>query len=275
MKIRDIKDQICLLIAGNINDEMDHDKVSLILEHNEQFLNNFDNKVFCLNRYNSIPSSEVDKTVNLIKNKVPDSIMLFDVANRGHQIGHVDLDKIGFFYIKNNIKKCKFTLKMSIDMLVKDKFMDLEIDDNIDFFYQPSINLDDYAKYNDIYYKEFIKNDFFHGLCPQTIFYMMSNEIDFPYEAEEVIDKCYDDWIQKGYRGVDQKLVLACEHSLNKSIIRNKFNRQSMFDENTFYKIINYMIKTKNNDCTLKNIYVPETGICHWQHKYEDTSTCE
>jgi len=274
MKIKDITDKICILIAGNINDEMDYEKVSIILDHNKSFLDNFENKVVCLNRYDSVKSSEVDGIVGLIKNKIPESTLLFDVANRGHQVGHVDLDKIGFFYIKNNIN-CKFTLKMSIDMLINDNFLDLEIDDDTDFFYQPSINLADYKKYNDIYYREFIKDNFFDGLCPQTIFYMLSNKIDSPYEDDEIINKCYDNWIQKGYKGIDQKLVLACEHSLNKSIIKNKFKRQSMFDKDTFYKVINYMIKTKNDDCTLKNIYIPETGVCHWQYKYEDTETCE
>jgi len=274
MKLKDLKNDICLLVAGNINEEMDYEKITLTMEHNESVFNEFGKIVFVLNSHESSNSREAEKVVAFLKLKFPESVILFDFANRGHQIGHVDLDKIGFFYIKNNLKSMKYTFKLSIDILVKDILLNLNIDEDTDFFYQPSINLVDYQKYNDIYYREFTKDNFSDGLCPQTIFYMLSNKVDFPYEKNEVIDKNYDDWIRRGYKGVDQKLVLACEHSLNKSIIRNKFKRQSMIDESTFYKIINYMISTNNSDCTLKNIYIPEIGVCHWQYKNKETLTC-
>tara|TARA_Y100000593_G_scaffold79056_1_gene146934 strand:- start:394 stop:1227 length:834 start_codon:yes stop_codon:yes gene_type:complete len=277
MKIIDIVDVTSILVAGHIDSEMSYDKVKLVMENNSSLFNKFNNTVFVLNKNSDVSESEIEEVIECIKEYIDNPVIIFDHANRGHQIGHVDLDKLGFSYIKNNISNMKYMLKFSIDILVKENFLEINIDEDTDFLYQPSINLVDYDKYGESYYNLF--RDEYKKTNPQTIYYILSTKADFPYEDGKTIDNNYDDWIDKGYKKVSQNLVLASEHSLNKSVIRNNFKKQMMVNRDEFNKILNFMVNyfkvTGNSDCTLKNIYIPELGICHWQFKHEVVINCE
>tara|TARA_B100000287_G_scaffold253138_1_gene237832 strand:- start:2890 stop:3714 length:825 start_codon:yes stop_codon:yes gene_type:complete len=267
MKVKDILKDTTVLIAGHIDEENDYEKLSLIIDNNKDVINKFKSVVCIFNRSEKFLDNQVEDIAKLLKDGYNNCTVLIDWVNRGHQIGHVDLDRKGFSFIKNNYDS-KYILKLSGDILISDPFLEIDIDEDVDFLYQPSINIPDALKYGDSYFEEFNKSlDFNDGLCPQTIFYILSTKVDFPYEDSLKVDNKYDKWVGLGYKGTNQNLVLAAEHSLNKCIIRNNFKRKMMVSEKDFKSILNYMGTHNNNDSTLKNIYITKIGLCHWQHK--------
>tara|TARA_R100000152_G_C6768015_1_gene193346 strand:+ start:259 stop:1095 length:837 start_codon:yes stop_codon:yes gene_type:complete len=268
MKIKDILNKTAVLICGNLSSENNLDKHEKIAEHNKPIFNQFKMVVSIFNKTSDFKDSDLETLNNMMRHFYK-STTLTDWSNRGHQIGYVDLDKTGFSFIKDNFKDIKYIFKVDADYLVKDTFLNLDMDKDTDFFYQPSVNL--YALVNecgsdvDKYYNEFNEFDYKDGLCPATNNFIVSTKMDFLYEDSDTIKNLFDKWVGMGYENSDQKLVLAAEHSLSKSIKRNNFKRQMMYDFDTFNKVLLLMNKHNIGDPTLKNVYIDRIGMCHWQ----------
>ena len=226
MKVKDILNQTAVLVCGNLSSENNLKKHEKIAEHNKPIFDKFEMVVSVFNKTSDFEDSDL-KSLNDMMRYFYNSITLTDWSNRGHQIGYVDLDKTGISFIKDNFKKIKYIFKVDADYLVNNNFLNLQMDDDTQFFYQPSVNLKDLNDFGDVkkYYDLFLSDDYDDGLCPATNDFIVSTEIDFLYENSNIIKSLYDKWIDMGYEKSNQNLVLAAEHSLSKSIKRNKFKK--------------------------------------------------
>ena len=277
MKINDIIDKTAVLICGNLSTENNLEKHKIIAEHNKPVFEKFKMVVSIFNKTSDFNDDDLNTLNNMLK-YIYNSTTLTDWSNRGHQIGYVDLDKTGFSFIKDNFKDIKYIFKIDADYLVKDLFLDLEIDKDTDFFYQPSVNLRDLNDFdNNInkYYELFQEDNYRDGFCPATNNFIVSTKMDFLYEDSGTIKSLFDEWIAMGYENSNQNLVLAAEHSLSKSIKRNNFKRQMMYDFDTFNKILSLMNEYSIGDPTLKNVYIDRIGMCHWQFSDREVISCE
>jgi len=276
MKVKDILDKTAVLICGNLSLENNLEKHTKIAEHNTPIFNQFKMVVSIFNKTSDFSDSDLESLNNILKHFYK-STTLTDWSNRGHQIGYVDLDKTGISFIKDNFKNIKYVFKVDADYLVNDNFLELEMDNNTQFFYQPSVNLKDLGDFGDIekYYDLFRSDNYDDGLCPATNNFIVSTEIDFLYEDSNTIKSLYDKWVDMGYENSNQNLVLAAEHSLSKSIQRNKFKRQMMFDKVTFNNVLKLMQTYNIGDPTLKNVYINKIGMCHWQYSNQEVINCE
>ena len=274
MKVKNILNETAIAIQGNLN-QYNLDVIKLVCKNNKNLFKQFNMVTTIFNKSVGVDDSDMSNLNKLLKENY-NCFTLIDWANRGHQFGYIDLDKSLFSFIKDNFNHIKYIFKVDADYLVKENFLELEIDEDTDFFYQPSINIPDLHKYgdNESYYNNFIKDDYEDIRCPQANNYIMSTKINFPYEKSDDIKKAYDKWIEKGYTKVNQNIAIACEHSLSKSIKRNNFKRQMMFTKETFFKVMDFIVKNNIGDTTLKNIYLSDIGFCHWQFPNQEVITC-
>ena len=276
--IKDIINASTILICGHINEENNFEKISYIIQHNNSILHNSKKIVIVLNKSENISDIEFNNIIKLFKSKFKNCIILKDHINRGHQIGYIDLDKIGIFYINQNIE-CNYITKIEIDFIVDDTFLNLKIPNDIDFYFVPSVCIVDiYDRYDEIIKNHKLKNSPTNPITQpsyNTNIYIIKNKFNDIYESSEEIENCYIKWINSGYKNTSQNTVLCAEHSLSKFIIKHKLSRFCLLQDEDFIHFVNY---TKNNnvsDSTLKNIYIQRLGICHWHDKYKPISTIE
>jgi hypothetical protein len=271
-KIKDILEGSTILIAGMVNNENNYDKIKLIIQYNFDLLVNVKQIVIILNKSDEISIEEFNNVFKLFKTSFPlKCIVLRDHINRGHQIGYVDLDKSGVFFIKNNID-CEYIIKLSIDIITDDTFLNTALIPS-DFYFIPSACINDiYSNYDRMIIDNNKTIDYTDSQPHyQTNMYIIKNKFDDIYESTDEIQRCYDSWISKGYKNVSQNEVLAAEHSLVKFTVKHKINRQSLIIDLNFKNYIDFIKKYNIGDSTLKNIYIKSIGVMHWHSKYSPT----
>tara|TARA_B100000287_G_scaffold434653_1_gene499749 strand:+ start:1511 stop:2353 length:843 start_codon:yes stop_codon:yes gene_type:complete len=274
-KVKNIFKDTCVLVTGNINsDENDFEKIKSVALHNKPIFDKCKMMVVIYNKMPEITDEELIRVNNFYKENFENCYIIPDWANRGWQIGHADQDKVGFSFVQHNFSDVKFIFKVSHDVLVTDEILDISVDEDSKFLYQPAINLMDLIQHFegdvDRYYDEFNKKSHIDWLSPQTTHYILSTDIDYPYCSSQELHDRYKKWIEKGAFNVSQTLVMADEHELSKSILRNKFKRQMLISKNEFINILKCIQENNIGDPSLKNVFISEIGICHWQYKNQE-----
>ncbi len=267
MKIKNIIGNFTFLICGMVNEENNLEKIKYIVQNNKHIIDQCKNLVVILNKSPEISDDELNKVFNLYKTTFKNCIILRDHINRGHQIGHVDLDKTSIFFIKNNLNT-EYTLKASIDVLLSDDLLNIDVDCS-DFIFLPAACINDiYTNQNKIEANHNKKINYDDSQPHyQTWFYILKNKYDDVFESNDIIQMNFDEWVKKGYKDVSQNLVLAAEHSLIKFTIKNNIKRCSLMSEKRFHEYIEFIKKYSISDGSMKNIFFVNEGILHWHNK--------
>ena len=251
---------ITVVIAGNISKENDYTKLDYILKFNKTFLSNFKNIIFIFNKNRNVSDNEYKICLDLIKLRYKKAIILTEVSNRGWQIGHIDLDRTVFNYIKHNLKS-DFMLKFSGDILIEEEFLRV-LSYNDDFLFLPSICIDDLNKGN---YDKMEETTFSSKLIdypphPQTIFYMVSTKYDYIYQDMTIIDSIYETWLKNAH--LKQSVYIGAEHSLLKSLVKQGGTKKCIIDKHYFKELCMKTQSLPIADGSMKNFWF-KFGLCH------------
>ena len=259
-------------MAGTVSKENNLEKTKICIDINRELIERCKHLVLMLNKSNESSKEELNEIVSLYKKNFKNCIVLYDPINRKEQIGHVDLDKIALFFIRNNLDS-KYFIKIAQDIIITEPFLNIEVDDS-DFYYLPGICINDIYRDPESIIKNYRKNlNYTDGQPhPQTWFYILSTKYDDVYESEEQMEKCFDLWVEKGYKKISKTTVLAAEHSLQKFLVNNNIKRFSLLSESRFIDCMNFIKTYGIADGSMKNILFTDLGILHWHYKTQPTT---
>ena len=185
--------------------------------------------------------------------------------NRGHHFGTADLDDNIIDYCQNN--KIKWLCKTSCDTITELSILDKLVPES-DLYYMNGLgmaNLTHYRKGTVLDYERIVDEDFF----PQTNFYILNiSKIDYIYDFN-TIDFHYEEYMS----GKQSNIFVGwnCEDFLKQCVTRNKLTKFHLIDDETYYKLINYLWDYKVHDPSHKNIMLD--GICHFHDPFSNIIT--
>lgn len=269
MKLNDylLKYDCTLILTGTIIPE----KIEMligILQNNFSIYEKFKNIVVVLNTVDMTGQSALNdyldafQDVRISHQYTGDFYFLRDYINRGWQFGTIDMEKMAYQFISDNIGDWTI-LKLDFDIYLENQFLDFEIDDKIDFYYMPSVGastvndkgittlLQDY----DSNWPEYIK--------PQTIIYLITKPLDPFYPIEDWLNDKYKEWILKPIGNGPHHIGVACEPLLMGTIEKNECKIKMMISKETYEKLLETIKIYQMADPSHKNILFSEVGICH------------
>ena len=264
MHIKNILSDTSAMICGRIDKtENTIEKMGGLLEYNKPVLSICNGIILVLNRDPAVSEDEVTAIFDLYKQTFKNCYLLQPhPVGMGHQVGHVLLDKSGYLFIKNNISTTKYTMKLSNDVMLSEKFLDLEIKKG-DLYYFPSVSIKDMATHWNEVKNNSLAVQNYSGIMYnyQTWFYIATNNTLFLYEPDEEIERLFRMWDFKN--DIKQSKILCAEHSLVKWSIANNLTRYSLYSPHEFDNYCNYVAKNCIVDGSLKNIALEPHGITH------------
>jgi len=240
---------------GYIAKEQDLETLEQYILFNLPVLKEFQNLVVATNY-----GSELQHENTLLwKRYFPNSIIIDNPTNRGHNHGYTDLDNLVFDYCKNN--NIEWLCKSANDVIFEESILDKQIG-NSDFYYMNGIGYGGMVSYN-FDFDKIIKEDFY----PQTNFYFINvNKTDY-LNDKKYLDETYE--IISNIREYNGKIWeyipgWSCEDFLKQCVNRNQLLKEHLVSEDQ-YRILLNVIKNYNiHDCSHKNIMIE--GICHFPY---------
>ncbi len=199
------------------------------------------------------------ENTNLWKKYFPESIIIDNQTNRGHNHGYTDLDNLVFDYCKEN--NIKWLCKSANDVVFEESILDKEIDE-ADFYYMNGIGYGGMVKYN-FDFDKIISEEFY----PQTNFYFINVDKTDYLNDKEYLDKTYKQ-IQElpDYNGKIWEYIpgWSCEDFLKQCIIRNKLSKYHLVSQEKYITLMKVIKDYNIHDCSHKNIMIG--GICHFPY---------
>lgn len=256
----------CYCSTGNISKSDDIESLEKILILNYDVISKFN---YIVIQHNStLEGGKYIEAYNNVWKKIygNDVIILPHIENRGHTFGTMDLDN----NVVNHAKTLpiEFIYKSANDMLFSQNLFSLKLSDEFQFYFLQGIGYTGLTQFNynlNEYLNNYMNPEFFY---PQTTFYIISKNVDYINDNIE-IDNAYNYCKSlKNYSGKAWEFIegFSCENFLKKCILRNKFKYKHMITDSTFYKILQLVDNYKICDCSHKNIYIEEIGVCHFQY---------
>ena len=274
MIIKDILKETTAMICGRIDSKENClDKMRGIMEFNRSVLKACHSVVLVLNRGTDISESQMTEVGNMYRENFNCSFLIQPhPVGMGYQVGHVTLDKTGYLFIKNNIGS-KYTLKLSIDIMVSNNFLDIEIEES-DIYYLPSVGINEIIqRYDVVKQQSLLKTNYIDSpLTYQTWLFIASNNTDVLYESDEEIERLFRTWNIN--QDIKQSKVLCAEHSLTKWSVCNKLKRHSLYTPTQFDNYCRFITSHKIYDCSLKNVMFKKIGIAHFHFSSQHVIEC-
>lgn len=264
MIIKDILKDTTAIVCGRIDSkENTLEKMLGMMEYHRPIFDACQSVVLVLNRGSDVSEMEITELGQAYRENFGYSFLLQPhPVGLGHQVGHVALDKTGYLFAKNNLGS-KYTMKMCNDILISDRFLDLEVEP-ADLYYLPAV-----ATHEMIQRPELAKNQLLETseytdspLTYQSWFFIASNKTDFLYESDEEIERVFRTWDING--DVKQSKVLCAEHSLTKWSVSNKLKRHSLYTPLQFDNYCQFVLRNQIYDGSLKNVTIEPIGITHF-----------
>ena len=249
---------------GHISRKSDIDTLEQMLIHNYAVISKFN---YIIVHQNSSDSTEQYLSdYNNIWKKVygKDVIVIKSLKNRGHTFGYIDSDNAVVNVAKT--LPIDFIYKGVNDILLDERLLDLDICDNFDFYFLQGIGYTgltefnyDIDKYMDIYITE-------KYLYPQTNFYIIRNSVDYIYDKKNADDAYNYCQSISTFNGKVWEYIpnFSCEKLLAECIFRNRFRYKHLMPDKSFMKLLSYIKDYKICDCSHKNIYIEDVGVCHY-----------
>lgn len=193
-----------------------------------------------------------------------DVIVLPKTKNRGHTFGTLDADNEIVSYSKT--LPIKYIFKTASDMLVSPKILDYPLSDEYQFYFLQGIGytgLEPFGFDTATYLNEYLKIE---NLYPQTNFYIIDKTVESLNDVD-LIDSSYAHCMSiPNYNGKAWEYVkdFSCESLLRSCIKRNNLKYKHLLSDETFAKLVEFVKTHKVCDCSHKNIYLEELGVCHF-----------
>ena len=264
MVIKDLLKDTTAMICGRIDSKENNvEKMLNMMEYNKPVLEACHSIVLVLNRGADVSEKEITEIKDGYKQTFKNVYLLQPhPVGMGHQVGHVTLDKTGYLFAKNNLGT-KYTMKMCNDILVSDRFLDIEIQE-ADVYYLPAVATHEimrryaYAKQQLAQTNEYEDSP----LTYQSWFFIATNNTDVLYESDEEIERVFRMWDIGG--DIQQAKVLCAEHSLTKLSVYNKLKRHSLYKDVQFENYCKLVVANQIYDGSLKNVFLEPIGITHF-----------
>jgi len=257
-------------VASFVGSVFEHKNILRDLEYfkyNQNWLSNFDNIILSLN-------GDRDLCNDLIENLFPfypkTKFTLLYSENIGPVFGAMDNDRKIFEYCIN--QKYEYIWKFSMDVIADDSILEVDINDEDDFFY---INNIGYAAFDNATKDELLKNILDHTyFYPQTNYYIVKNKIKKWYpNIKEIIDlqnryeELKKDHPNEQYQPWDAIQGCDCEYMLSKTIRDNDLRISNLLSVEDNKKIIDLVFDHKIIDGSHKNILYTNVGnLCHFHY---------
>jgi len=269
LKLRDylIKYDCTLILTGTIIPE----KIEMlqgILQNNFHWFENFKNIVLVLNTTNMSGQSalndylETFEDVRHASQYAGNFYFLRDYINRGWQFGTIDMEKLAYQFVKDNIGDWT-VLKLDFDIYLESQFLDFDMDDEIDFYYMPSVGA---STVNEEGITKLLKDydsQWPEYLRPQTIIYLATKPLDPFYPIEDWLNDKYKEWIKNPIGNGPHHIGVACEPLLMGTIEKNECKIKMMISKETYEKLLETIKIYQFHDPSHKNILFEEIGVCH------------
>lgn len=269
MKLKDylLEYDCTLLLTGTIIPEK-MEMINGILQNNFHWFEYFKNIVLVLNttdmngeRYLN-DYLDVFEDVRHASQYTGNFYFIRDYINRGWQFGTIDMEKLGYQFIYDNIRDWS-VLKLDFDIYLENQFLDFNIDNDVDVYYMPSVGastvneqgITKLLKDYDDNWPEYIK--------PQTIIYLATKPLDPFYPIEDWLNDKYKEWILHPVGNGPHHIGVACEPLLMGTFEKNDCKIKMMISKETFEKLLETIKIYQFHDPSHKNIMFEEIGVCH------------
>lgn len=255
---------------GHLSKKEDIDNLERILLYNYKVISKFDYIVIhqnCsdsmkpyLSDYYNIWKKVFDKDVTAVP----------PLKNRGHTFGYMDSDNA----VVNACKSLpvEFIYKSVNDLLLDEKILDINITDEFDFYFLQGIGYTGLSPFNydiDEYIRAYSTSQY---LFPQTNFYIIKNMIDYIYNKKDIdaaFNHCQSISTFNG-RVWEYIQDFSCEKFLADCVIRNNLKYKHLISDESFKRLLLLIKEYKICDCSHKNIYIDEIGVCHYHDPNSD-----
>lgn len=224
-------------------------KLLAYLKFNKDWLNEFDNIIFSTNGNRIIAETFIEEFKKEGYRSEP--ILLHNDINLGHTFGTLDNDSRIFEYAAN-YKNIEYIWKFSEDVIADASILDVNIDENCDFFYINNIGSTALASTN--------KKELLHNILqekyfyPQTNYYIIRNNLSVWYPTKEMLET-----------KLEQNDNLSCEEYLAKTVLANNMKKQQLVSEEDLQKLLDLIEEYDLKDGSHKNIlYTNVGGLCHY-----------
>lgn len=264
MVIKDLLKETTAMVCGRIDSkENTVEKMYGIMKYNKDVIEQCSYVVLVLNRSSDVSESDMSEIYNFYKQEFENVFILQPhPIGMGNQIGHVCLDKTGYLFSKNNLCT-KYTMKISGDVLVEKRIMDVEIND-ADFYFIPGVGLNEaIGKWPEMVQEYKLTKGYNNVfLTYQTFFYITSNKPSYIFESDEDMEKIFRKWDHR--KDPRQEGLLCVEHSLVRWSIANNLTRFPLYNPEQFENYRKFVVDNRVFDGSLKNVYLHPIGITHF-----------
>jgi len=264
MKIKDIVSETTAAFIGTITDTKSALRFIEFFKYNSNWLPVF--KIFLvLNGDKQYIESFIQSIKNLPHYKNSNISFLY-VDNLGPVFGAMYSDTAVFNHLIND-QDTKYIFKFSLDVVANESLLEVDIDDNYDFFYINNIGYAALQQYTKSELFDAIKTqEYFY---PQTNYYIIKNKITSWYPSIDTIHNLqaqYNNILKEypTYQPWDAIPDCNCEAMLRKVIQDNGLKSCHLLNDKDTKKVIELIDQHKIVDGSHKNImYVNVGGLCH------------
>jgi len=256
----------CYCSIGHLSKKEDIETLNRMLLHNYSIISQFNYIVVHQNCSDVAEPylSDYDAVWRTVFGK--DVIILPPKKNRGHTIGYMDSDNAVVNYAK--MLPINFIYKGVNDILLGDRLLKYPVTDEYDFYFLQAIGYSGLNKFDhniQNYMANYMTDDY---LYPQTNFYIIKNTVDYINNEKDVDDAYNYCNSVRNFNGKVWEYIpnFSCEKLLGKCVIRNKFKCKHLISDAAFNELLNLVENYKVCDCSHKNIFLEEIGVCHYHN---------
>ena len=249
----------CYCSIGHVNLKEDIDVLEQRLLYNYPVISKF-NYITVYQNYNDSSKHLIDD-YNKVWHKIfgKNVIILPSELSRGHTFGTADGDNAVINYAKT--LPINFIYKSTNDVLLDSQILDIKLTDEYGFYFLKGIGFTSDIKYRN-------NNSDIETIYPQTNFYIITKNIDYLNNKNE-LDAGYEYRMSlSNYNGKIWEYIenFSCEEFLRRCVLRNKLKIKQLISNKCFEALLKLVDDLKIVDCSHKNIYFNECGICHYHY---------
>lgn len=267
MQLRDIIPNSTLAIIATATGPGCLEKADIFLRLNGDVMGQFDNLLLVFNATEE-GKGYITEYQRMYKSAFKNIRIIYQMANRGHMFGTIDLDEACLQYAKED--GSRYLWKSTEDVLLSIDLFNVQVQDDMEFGYLPGFS------YESLCMTASLLNDYeSKWFTPQSNFFIVN---------VTKVESLYGDNIEEK-RNIYLSLLkgkpslkpwdvhfpdgikFACEDMLGYRV--GLLKKECLLTDKTFRNLIKHVWNHKEADPSHKNIYFKEIGVCHY-HNYKE-----
>lgn len=268
MKTRDIIKQSIPAFVFTFEETKNALRLLAYAKVNKEWINEFDHVIFSTNGNKNVAEYFIEEFEKEYK---CNPILLHNEENMGHTFGSIDNDLRIFEYAAENLN-LKYIWKFSGDVIADNSILDIELNDDCEFFYINNIGSSSLQEQTEQQLlNDIINQKYFY---PQTNYYIIEHaKVKSWYPDRATLDKCKTqrtvepacDLIDSSLSGLPENEEFSCEAFLAKTIVENNIKKQNLASAEDTKKLLSLIKEYDLKDGSHKNIlYTNIGGLCHY-----------